>query len=71
MSLDEKVCKQANVNCQLGSYAKIKLRACPMQRINSVFVEQNKNVNIEQNAISKDCPKKYKPKVDFLSVFVL
>lgn len=71
MPLDEKVCKQANVNCQLCNYAKIKLRVCPMQRINSVFVKQNENVNIEQNEIGKNCPKKRKPKVNFLSVLVL
>lgn len=42
-----------------------------MQSINSVSVKQNENVNIEQNEIGEDCPKEYKPKVDFLSVLVL
>jgi len=71
MPLDEKVSKQANVNCQLCYDAEVKLRACPIQRINPVFVEQNKNVNIEQNEVSKDCPEEYKSKIDFLSVLVL
>ena len=42
-----------------------------MQWIYSVSVKQNENVNIEQNEIGKDCPKEYKPKIDFFSVFVL
>lgn len=71
MPLDEKGSKQTNVNCQLCNYAKVKLRACPMQRINSVFVKQNENVNIEQNEIGKNRPKKRKPKANFLSVLAL
>ena len=42
-----------------------------MQWINSVSVKQNENVNIEQNEIGEDCPKEYKAKIYFLSVFVL
>ena len=42
-----------------------------MQLFNSVSVNQNENVNIEQNKARKDCPKEYNAKINFFSVFVL
>ena len=71
MAFDEKVSKQANVNCKLSNDTQVKFYICPMQWINSVSVKQNENVNIEQNEIGEDCPKEYKPKIDFFSVFIL
>jgi hypothetical protein len=56
MPFDEKQRNQPNIDKQLSQYAEIKHRTYPLQRINTVVIKQNGNIDIEHYETDKNSP---------------